>query len=262
MVADTPLRAGSSSAVAPLALVLLAALAAGACRADLPDVPVRTTTESGSWTAPSAAGAAGRDRALVRIVSAIPGESRLDLFVDGGKLADAVVYKSITPYLEVPAGRHALRLRPAGMDTADPLADENQNLRAGRHYTVVLVPGEEGRAAAGIRIFDDALEAPEAQRATLRIIHAGADAGSVDVYVEGRQDPIARGLDVHSASDVTTVDPPALIELRPAGRTEAMLRLPDLRLTAGGMYTVVVIGRTRIDPPLETLVLEDRIARQ
>ena len=262
MVAHTAPRAGFDSAVAPLVLVVLAALAVGACGANLPDVPVRTTTASGSWTAPSAAQAADRDRALVRVVAAIPGESRLDLFVGGEKLADAVVYKAITPYLEVPAGRHAFRLRPAGMDTADPLDDENQNLMAGRHYTAVIVPGVEGRAAAGIRIFDDALDAPEAGRATLRIMHAGADAGRVDVYVEGRQDPVARGLDFHSVSDVTTVEPPAIVELRPADRSETMLRLPDLRLTAGGMYTVVVIGRTRIEPPLETLILEDRIARQ
>jgi hypothetical protein len=33
-----------------------------------------------------------------------------------------------------------------------------------------------------------------------------------------------------------------------------MLQLSDLRLSPGGMYTVVVIGRTRIEPPLETLV--------
>lgn len=262
MIAHTASRAGSGSAVPPIAIVLLTALAVGACGGDPPDVPVRTTTASGSWTAPSAAQAADRDRALVRVVSAIPGESRLDLFVDGEKLADAMVYKTITPYMEVPAGRHAFRLRPAGMDTADPLADENQNLRAGRHYTAVIVAGEQGAAAADIRIFDDALEAPEEGRATLRIVHAGADAGRVDVYVQGQQDPLARGLDFHSASDVTTVEPPAVVELRPADRTETMLRLSDLRLTPGGMYTVVVIGRTRIDPPLETLVLEDRIARQ
>jgi hypothetical protein len=60
----------------------------------------------------------------------------------------------------------------------------------------------------------------------------------------------------------TELQPPATLELRPAQRTETMLPVPDLRLSSGGMYTMVVIGRTRIEPPLETLVLEDRIARQ
>jgi hypothetical protein len=40
-----------------------------------------------------------------------------------------------------------------------------------------------------------------------------------------------------------------------------MLRVADLRLSGGGMYTIVVIGRARTDPALETLVIEDRIAR-
>jgi hypothetical protein len=233
----------------------------GACRGNPPEVPVRTTTASGSWTAPSAAQAADRDRALVRVVSAIPGGARLDLFVGGQKLADALEYRTITPYLEVPSGRHALVLRPAGLDTADPLADETQNLRAGRYYTAVVMAGEEGRAAAAIRVFDDPMEVPDDGRATLRIVHAAADAGRVDVHVQGEQDPVASGLDFQRASDFVLVRPAAGVELRPAQRTETMLRLPDLRLTPGGMYTIVVIGRTRIEPPLDTLVLEDRIAQ-
>jgi hypothetical protein len=66
-------------------------------------------------------------RVLVRVVSAIPGGARLDLFVDGHKLADAVEYKTITPSVEVPSGRHGFILRPAGLRTAGPLALVTQN---------------------------------------------------------------------------------------------------------------------------------------
>ncbi|CAN5571857.1 hypothetical protein BH23ACI1_BH23ACI1_13490 [soil metagenome] len=250
------------STLATVFLVAVSLLFGGACRGDLPETPVRTTTAGGSWTAPSAAQAADRDRALLRIVSAIPGGSRLDLFVDGQKLGDALEYKAITPYMEVPSGRHAIRLRPAGMDTADPLADESQQLRAGRYYTAVIMPGDEGRPAAAIRVFDDPMDVPDEGRASLRVVHAAADAGRVDVHVQGRDDPLASALDFQAGSAFTTIQPPAIVELRPAQRTETMLRLADLRLSAGGMYTVIVIGRTRIEPPLETLVLEDRISRQ
>lgn len=240
----------------------LALLTGGACRAEpAADFAVRTITPSGSWTAPSRAVAAERDRALLRIVAAIPGVSRLDLFVDGQKVFDALEYKTVTPFREVPSGRHALRLRPAGLDTADPLADVNQQLRAGRHYTAVIMPGDEGGSAAAVRVFDDPMELPQEDRASLRVVHAGADAGRMDVHLLGREDPLASGLDFHRASEFTELQPaPSPIELRPAQRTETMLRLPDLRLSAGGLYTVVVIGRTRTEPPLETLVIEDRLA--
>jgi hypothetical protein len=245
---------------APVFLAL-AVLAAAGCRGEPTDVSVRTVSPSGSWTAPSARQAADRDRALVRAVSAIPGGARLDLFAENQKLADGLEYKTITPYVEVASGRHPLRLRPAGMDTAEPLAQQTEHLRSGRYYTAVIMPGEEGGPAAAIRVFDDSMDASE-NRAKLRVVHAAADAGRIDVHVQGRGDTLASALEFQRASDFTELDPsPASIALRPAQRTETMLRLPDLRLSAGVMYTIVVVGRTRIEPPLETLVIEDRVAR-
>lgn len=246
-----------------IVLAGLAMLAAGACGGQPAEVPVRTTTPSGSWTAPSAKQAADRDRALLRVVAAIPGVSRLDLFVDGQKVAAGVEYKTITPYLDVPSGRQPLRVRPAGLDTAEPLAEETEQLRAGHHYTVVIMPGEESGPAAAVRIFEDPMDAPDEGQVKLRFVNAAGDAGLIDVHMQNRADPLATGLEFQAASDFLELQPsPAPIELRPAQRTETMLRVPDLRLASGGMYTVVVIGRARTEPPLETLVIEDRIARQ
>lgn len=244
--------------------VLLAALAllAAACGPAPPATPVRTVTPSGSWTAPSARQAADRDRALVRVVSVIPGLSRLDLFVGNEKIASGVEYRNITPFMEVAAGRQTLRLQPAGLDTAEPLAEETQQLSAGQHYTVVIMPGEESGPAAAIRTLDDPMDAPDDTEAKLRFVHAAADAGSLDVHMDGRPDALTTALDFQRASDFFDVQPSAApVALRPAGRSETMLRVPDLRLSSGGIYTVVVIGRARIEPPLDTLVLEDRIAR-
>lgn len=246
-----------------IALLGLALFTAGACTGELPDAPIRTVTPSGSWTSPSARQAAERDKALVRVVSAIPGLSRLDLFVGNQKSASGVEYRSITPYIEVASGRQAMRLRPAGLDTAEPLAEETHQLRAGQHYTVVVMPGEENGPAAAIRIFEDPMNAPDDNRAKVRVIHAAADAGRFDVHMGGPGQVLAGGLEFQRASDFTELQPSsAALELRPAQRSETMLRLPELGLSSGGMYTIVVLGRTRIEPPLETLVLEDRIARQ
>jgi hypothetical protein len=243
-------------------LAALAILAVGACGGQPAEAPVRTTSPSGSWTAPSAKQAADRDRALVRVVTAIPGLSRLDLFAESSKIAAGLEYKTITPFMEVPSGGQPLRLRPAGMDTAEPLAGETRQLRAGKHYTVVIMPGEEGGPAAAVRIFEDPMEARDEGRAKLRVVHAAADAGSVDVQMQDRADPLASGLEFQRASDFTELQPSAApIELRPAQRTESMLRLPDLRLSGGGMYSVVVVGRARTEPPLEVLIIEDRIVR-
>jgi hypothetical protein len=245
------------------ATIALALLAVGACQADPPDAPVRSVTPAGSWTAPSARLAADHDRALLRVVSALPGLSRVDVFVENQKVASGLEYKSITPYMEVASGRQPVRLRPAGLDTADPLAEQTQQLRAGQHYTALILPGEENAPAAAIRILADPMEAPDGESATLRVVHASADAGRLDVHIAGRDQALASGLEFQAASDFTDVQPsPATVELRPAQRSETMLRVSDVRLSSGGMYTIVVVGRTRIEPPLETLVLEDRLVHQ
>jgi hypothetical protein len=246
-------------AVAALAAVVLAAFGGSACRQAAPDAPVRTTTMFGSTTAPSAAQAADADRALLRVIAVVPGVSRLDLFLENQKFADGVEYRTITPFMQIPSGRQALRLRPAGLDTAEPLAQENAQFRAGRHYTAVVMPGGDDRATT-IKVFEDPMDAPETGRASVRVVHAGEDAGRVDVHVEGRQEALASGLEFQTASSFTALEPPAVVELRPAGRSESMHRVPDLRLSDGGMYTLVVIGRTRTEPPLEVLVIEDRMA--
>jgi hypothetical protein len=259
MVIHPIVRVGIRPAVATLAAVVLAAFAGSACRQAPPDAPVRTTTMFGSTTAPSAAQARDRDRALLRVVAVVPGASRLDLFLENAKFGDALEYRTVTPFIEIPSGRQALRLRPAGLDTAEPLAQETGLFRAGRHYTAVVMPGGDNGATA-ISVFEDRMDVPDAGRASVRVIHAGEDAGRIDVHVDGRQDALATALDFHNASQFTALEPPAVIELRPAGRTESMLRAPDLRLSDGGMYTLVVIGRTRTEPPLEVLVIEDRMA--
>ena len=248
-------------AISAALLAGMTILATAACGGQPADVPVRTTTPSGSWTAPSAKQAAERDRALVRVVGAIPGGSRLDLFVGGQRVTAGVEYRTITPYLDVPAGRQPLRLRPAGLETADPLAEETEQLDAGGHYTVVVMPGEEGGPAAALRVFEDPMDVPDGGRAAVRVLHAAADAGRVDVHMQGRTDPLSSGLEFQQVSGFVALEPTAArLELRPAQRSETMFRLPDLQLTGGGMYTIVIVGRARTEPPLEALVIEDRIA--
>jgi hypothetical protein len=201
----------------------------------------------------------------VRAVNAIPGVSRLDLFAEGQKLADGLEYKTITPFVEVPAGRQPLRLRPAGMDTAEPLAEQTEQLRAGQHYTAVIMPGEEGGPAAAIRIFDEPMDAPDENRAKLRVVHAAADAGA-DRRARCRtaRIPLASGLEFQRASDFTE------LPIRPPRIDRTTARAADGKhVAAAGSAPLRPAsctpswssGARGPNRRSRSLVIEDRIAR-
>lgn len=114
-------------------------------------------------------------------------------------------------------------------------------------------------AIPGASRFD--LFAGRQNRASLRVIHAAADAGRIDAALAGRTELLVDGLPFQDASPFESLPAaPAAIEIRPAGRTETTLRVPDVRPASGGMYTAILTGRTRIDPALETILIEDRLA--
>src|SRR5262250_2791755 len=60
------------------------------------------TTEKGTSTAPPAKEAGKADKALVRVVNALPGAAPVDVFIGDTKEFNNVAYKAVTPYKETP----------------------------------------------------------------------------------------------------------------------------------------------------------------
>lgn len=220
------------------------------------NAPVTTTSPAGQTTAPPAAAAEKRDMALVRVVHAIPAGSTVDVFADDNKAFDALAYKTVTPYREIGGQRYTFRLRPAGMDQADPLASNTEGLRDGNYYTVFAVPGDG--EAASLRVVADTHSLPSSGKARVRVVHGSGDAGELDVYVVGRPEVLFDAVDFQAVTDYVEIDPvTGALELRPEGESNVMLAVPDVRLDAGKTYTIVILGRVRTAPKLETLVIAD-----
>lgn len=114
--------------------------------------PVTTTTDQGTSTAPSSQQAARADKALVRMVNAIPGTPSVDAFANDQKTFESVAYKTVTPYKELPDRRATFRVvasgnAPSGKDAAEPLAENREGLSGGGYYTVVALPARAGERA-------------------------------------------------------------------------------------------------------------------
>jgi hypothetical protein len=239
------------------ALTVLLALTACSSESNQ-NQPVTTTTNTGTSNAPPASEVKQRGNALVRVIHAIPGGPSVDVFADDAKVFTGIAFKTTTPYKEISAERHTFRIRTAGQDTAQPLAENSEGLSDGKHYTVVAWADTDGKPA--LYVVDDDLVPPSSGKAKVRVIHASADAGEVDVYAREGNKKLFGGVNPLKATSYSEFDPMSgTIELRPAGKSNAVLTIPNARFNAGDIYTIVVVGKAKGTPKLEAMIVEDKL---
>jgi hypothetical protein len=220
--------------------------------------PVTTTTNTGTTNAPASTEVKQRGNALVRVIDAVPGGPAVEVFADDSKIFSGIAYKTASPYKEVSGERHTFRIRPAGQDTAQPLAENSEGLSDGKHYTVVATASSDGKPT--LYVYNDDLVPPPAGKARVRVLNASPEAGEVDVYAKQGNKKLFGGVNALTISSYSEFDPmTGAIEVRPAGKNNAVLTLPNARFEAGNNYTVAIFGKTSGTPKLESMIIEDRV---
>lgn len=250
---------------AACALLLLAALAGCARVGSERDGPVMTKTAAGTTTALPASEVAARKNALVRFVHAVPGLAAVDLYAGDARAVEGAAYKSTSGYRELPAASAAYRLRLAGQAMAEPLAEETKGLGTGEHHTVVALPARASgilskEGGVELRFIADEFEAPASGKAKVRVFNASPDLDEVDLYAAGRAEPLVKGAKFGAAAAYADAEPAgAGLEVRRAGENITTLAVPAVKVEAGGLYTVFIVGGTKGAAGLEAFVVEDRL---
>ena len=241
------------------ALVLGLLILAFACSQEPKQTqPVTSKTENGSTTAPPAKDAEQRDNALVRVLNTVPGSSAFDIYADDKKVFDSVSFKTVTPYKEMSDHRHSFRLRAAGQNNAQPLTEEGETLSGGKHYTIVVMPDTNDKVT--LKVLNDNLVPPPADKAEVRVIQASPDAGEVDVVAKQGNKNLFSGVNAGRDTNYTEVDPmTSTIELRPKGKDNALATMPNAKFEKGKFYTLVVAGHAKGTPKLQAIVIEDHL---
>jgi hypothetical protein len=220
--------------------------------------PVTTTTDKGASTAAPAKEAEKRDKALVRVVHAIPGGAAVDAFVGGTKEFPNVAYKTVTPYKEVPDAYEQFVIKPAGRDSAQPLAQNSEGISGGNHYTAIGMPTADGKTT--LRVIADKITPPAAGKASVRIIHASPDTDEVDVFVKGTNKELFDSVDFQTVTNYNEIDPMTVsLEVRPEGKNDVLLNLQNVTFDAGHLYTIIVSGKSKGAPKLEVIKIDDQI---
>jgi hypothetical protein len=216
--------------------------------------PSQSTTGGSTSTAPSGTTAKIEDKALVRFVNATPAPK--DLYFGDMNAFSNVAPMAASAYSELPADRHDFKLYSAGNDTGDPLASNSEGPTAGKHYTIVAVNGTDGKAM--LNPISDDLAQPDPGKAKVRVIHAAPGVDKVDVYPVGAKDALIGGVAFKDATGYKEVDPVLTeIDVRSDGSKTSVLRVRNLNLAPGKLYTLVVMGGN--GQPLTSNVIEDQL---
>jgi hypothetical protein len=240
-------------------LVLVALLLAVACSSESKqNQPVATKSDSGASTAPPASEAAKRDNALVRVINTIPGNKAFDIYADDQKIFESVSFKIVTPYKELSDNRHSFRLRSAGENNAQPIAENSEGLSGGKHYTIVVMPGTNGQAT--MYVLNDNLTAASDDVAKVRVINASPDAGELDVIEKQQNKELFSGVNFERGTSYANVNPMnTTLEVRQEGQDKPIVTVPNAKFEKGKYYTIVVTGNVKGGPAIQTLMVEDQL---
>ena len=244
--------------IAAVATAAIALIAAGCDRADTTNAAVKTTSPAGTSAAPSSESAGHRDEALMRVVHAAPAATNVDLFAGDLLLFDGLEFKAVTPYRAIDGQRYAFALRPAGMARANALSSNTEDLRDGDYYTAFAMPGDG--TSPNLRIVSDHLDRPASGKARLRVVHAGVDAGKVDLRAPGATAALFDDVEYQSVTDYRDVSPlNGAIEIVGEDKSAPALATINSHLEAGRFYTLVILGNARSSPALEAFLIEDAL---
>ena len=244
--------------IASFAMAAITVIAAGCNRADTRNTAVKSTSPAGTSAAPSSESASHRDEALMRVVHAAPAATNVDLFAGDLLLFDGLGFKAITPYRAVDGRRYAFALRPAGMTRANPLSSNTEDLKDGNYYTAFAMPGDGG--TPNLRIVGDHLDRPASGKARLRVVHAGVDAGTIDLRAAGATESLFDDVEYQSVTDYRDVAPlNGAIEIVGEDKTAPLLATLSSHLETGRFYTLVILGNARSSPRLEAFLIEDAL---
>jgi uncharacterized protein (DUF2141 family) len=196
-----------------------------------------TTKGDGKGTAPSSAMARKADVALVRFVNATA--TTKDLGFGDAVPFTGVDADDITPYKELPAERHELKLIAKDSHGGAPLATNSEGLTAGKHYTVIAYTEKNGKAK--LDPISDDLTLPAPGQAKVRLINLAPSMEKVDLYAGGKKSPLISGATLASATDFKDVDPSeAELTVRHGISKKNSAPVKDLNLKPGKLYTIVV----------------------
>ncbi|MCU0492503.1 MAG: DUF4397 domain-containing protein [Chloroflexaceae bacterium] len=186
--------------------------------------------------------------ARARFIHALPTLQRVDIFVNGQRVADGVRFATITGYSAIQPGQVTIEVRIAG--GSEVLLRRTVQLEASRDYTLALVrPGpaqasaaETASASVGMAVLEDDNTPAANGKARLRVVNLSPDAPTMDVRAGNRT--LLGGLSYTEAAYTDVAAGQMQADMTAEG-TSRSLAQATLSLAPGSVTTVFMLGLTQ-----------------
>ena len=178
--------------------------------------------------------------AEVRVVHASPDAPAVDVYVDGMRTVANAAFKAVTPYGDVPAGKHHVVITVAG-DKDKKVIETDVDLKAGTYYTVAAT----GKVAdLKLSVFTASGLNMNKGKAQLNVYHLSPGAPNVDVLaVDMGNAKVVNNLAYGKKSTVLVNPMGVNVNVVPSGKMEPVVaNLKGISVAGGKSYSVFAFG--------------------
>ncbi|MFV0606406.1 MAG: DUF4397 domain-containing protein [Niabella sp.] len=178
--------------------------------------------------------------AYVGIVHASPNAGAIDIAFDQNRLnLNFFNYTDRVSYLRAFPGTRAFQVFKRG--TYDTLVAKNIQLEIGKSYSAFVA--DTGKKM-DVVLLRDSSRAPGADSIRIRFANMSPDAGNLNLYVTGNNNPIATNIGYKAASEFISMKAAnnVTLEIKQTGQAASLAQTVSINLLNGYYYTIWSTG--------------------
>ena len=191
--------------------------------------------------------------ANIRASHLAPRAPTVDVYLNGVKTFANLPFRTVTDYLRVPDGDYDIAVYAAG-ESSNPILEVKDVLLENGNFTITAAGFGPTKSVNPVVLRDD-LE-PIRDRPKLRLVNAAPDYTLLTLCTPAGTD-VLPSVGFKNASEYLGILP-LLQDFDVRFGKSSLLRLRDLHLKAGRVYTVFVVG-SKSDGTLNYVLTEDKL---
>lgn len=189
----------------------------------------------------------------IRVFHASPNSPAVDVYANDDLIVEDLSYENISPYMPVPAANYNIKVYPAGTMT-DPVINMDVYIPSNIVFNVAAIG-----ALPDISLYPipEPSVAQDSGNACVRFVHLSPNAPAVDIKLDDGTmvfDNVAyKGITNYACIPAETYT----FTVSPAGSTDVVLTVPDVKVAANIYYTIYAIGLLGEDPSLQAMLVSE-----